>query len=229
MTGIHAALVSHMPLAILAILLAAFFDGIDGCVARKLGASSRFGAELDSLSDFATFGIAPAVIFFVFSLHHLEKFGWAAVLLFSMGMALRLARFNTHSIENTHAAWMEGLATGVPAPAGAYLLLLPVMIHQWIKVPFSAGFCAAWSIFVAVLLVSRIPTFLFKGRPSAASPQRARSITMGFLLYIGLAYSFTWATMVFTGVAYLLLMPVSCRLAYCRKKILVRGNEKLAP
>lgn len=217
LTGIHMALVGNMTAAIITILMAAFFDGIDGRVARKLGMASRFGAELDSLADSATFGISPAVIVYIFSLHEFGKFGWFIALLFAMCMALRLARFNTHSIENSTPLWMSGFATGIPAPAGAYILLLPLMISQWLHITIYVGIYALWTLITAGLLVSRIPTFLFKKKKSFTSPQYAIFIFLGVIIFIGLIYSFPWIIMILTGIAYIALIPVSAKQAYQKK------------
>jgi CDP-diacylglycerol--serine O-phosphatidyltransferase len=223
-TGIHAALVGKMSYAVSAILLAALFDGIDGRTARKLKVSSRFGAELDSLSDFATFGIAPSVVMFLFALSSLGKFGWAVALLFSMCMALRLARFNTNSIENSAPLWMEGLAIGVPAPAGAYLFLMPIMLCQWLGVHIPAGCCALWGLISACLLVSRIPTFLLKtvlleevfAKWDGSSIPLLMPVSLLLLIFIGCAYSFTGATMVAIGIAYITSLPFS--FLYAKRK-----------
>lgn len=219
LTGIHMALVEKWSLAIVVILLAGFFDGIDGRVARKLGASSRFGAELDSLSDSATFGIAPAVIIYLDTLYRMGRFGWAIAVLFAVCMALRLARFNTCSIEGTSAPWMEGFATGVPAPAGAYLLLMPIMIEQWLHISIYVWISAAWTVLVAGLLISRLPTFLLKTKKRMISPHHIASMLMVIAIFLGIAYSFTWPTMIGIGVAYAFLIPVSMRIVRARKKV----------
>lgn len=216
-TGIHMALAGKWQLAISAILLAAFFDGIDGRVARKLGAATRFGAELDSLSDFATFGIAPAIIVYLDALNRLGKVGWTASLLFALCMAMRLARFNTCSIEDSNPSWMEGFATGVPAPAGAYLLLMPIMIEQWFQVQVYSLVYALWALIVAGLLISRLPTFLLKTKRRMISPQHIASMLMMIVVFLGIAYSFTWATLVGIGIGYILLIPISVRIVQKRK------------
>lgn len=206
--------------AIVAILLASFFDGIDGRVARKLGMASRFGAELDSLSDSATFGISPAVIVYLFSLNTLGNFGWWASLVFALCMSLRLARFNTCSIENSNPAWMAGFATGVPAPAGAYLLLMPLMAHQWLQIAVAPWFYAVWTLFVSGLLVSRIPTMLLKGGKSPMSLQKAITTFLGVMAFVGCVYVQPWLTMMVIGVGYLVLLPINARKVYRRRDAL---------
>jgi CDP-diacylglycerol--serine O-phosphatidyltransferase len=208
------ALIGNMTAAIVSVLLAAFFDGIDGRTARKLGVSSRFGAELDSLSDSATFGIAPAIVAYVHSLRGLGNFGWALSLLFAVGMALRLARFNTHSIEHSDPVWMNGFGTGVPAPAGAYLLLMPIMAHQGFGLEVPPWGYAIWTIIVSLLLVSRIPTFLPSHEENDAPNKHAMSFFLGGVIYLGAAYSFPWVVLMLTGMAYLASIPFSASKAY---------------
>lgn len=217
LTGIHMAFAGDLTSAVVAILLASFFDGIDGRVARKLGMTSRFGAELDSLADSATFGISPAVIVYLFSLHSLGKFGWWTALLFALCMSLRLARFNTCSIENSNPAWMSGFAMGVPAPAGAYMLLMPLMAHQWLQISISPWFYAAWTLISASLLVSRIPTMLLKGNKSPMSLHRAMGISLGVIGFLGCVYTQPWLVMMIIGVGYLILLPINARKVYRRR------------
>lgn len=227
LTGIHMALEGQQAAAIVAVLLAAFFDGIDGRTARKLGVTSRFGAELDSLADSATFGIAPAVIVYVFSLNALGKFGWVISLLFAVCMALRLARFNVHSIEHFEPAWRAGLATGVPAPAGAYILLFPLMVGRLFSCSIPVGLYALWALVTAGLLVSRLPTPLMKGKRGASlSPQKAIGISLSVVVFLGLLYSCPWALMSTIGLGYLVLLPFVARKAYRNKASLEREAAK---
>jgi CDP-diacylglycerol--serine O-phosphatidyltransferase len=211
-TGIHMALNNNCPFAIFAILMAAFFDGIDGRVARKLGVVSRFGAELDSLSDFATFGIAPAVIAYIFVLNKLGNMGWAIALLFAMSMALRLARFNTNSINGVHQPWMCGLATGVPAPAGAYMLLWPLMVDLWLNIGVNAVVFGGWAVFIAGLTISRIPTFLLKSKKNTVPQKFVSASLLAVVAILGMAYSYPWFTLVSVGVLYLCSIFFSVKL-----------------
>jgi CDP-diacylglycerol--serine O-phosphatidyltransferase len=216
-TGIHMALANDMTSAIIAILIATFFDGIDGRVARKFGATSRFGAELDSLSDAATFGLSPAIIVYVYSLHYMGKIGWTISMLFVMCMSLRLARFNTRNIEQTDPAWMNGFGTGVPAPAGAYLLLLPLMTAQGFNIEIPAYIYGAWGMIVAGMLVSRIPTFLIGKNGYTVSNKNTVSTLIGIIIFLGAAYSFPWMTLLFVGITYLVSIPISAKKAYRKK------------
>src|SRR5947209_11559527 len=124
LTAIRFALQADMKLAVIAIIVAAIFDALDGRVARRLGVASRFGAELDSLSDFLCFGVAPALVLYLSSLHEGGALGWVVTLMFPICSALRLARFNTGLVSDTPPpAWTGSYFTGVPAPAGALLAL----------------------------------------------------------------------------------------------------------
>jgi CDP-diacylglycerol--serine O-phosphatidyltransferase len=215
-TGIHMALNNYCQFAIFAILMAAFFDGIDGRVARKLGVVSRFGAELDSLSDFATFGIAPAIIAYIFVLNKLGNMGWAIALLFAMSMALRLARFNVSSINGVHQPWMYGLATGVPAPAGAYMLLWPLMVELWLNISINAAIFGGWVVLVAGLTISRIPTFLLKSKKNTVPQRFVTAYLLAVVAILGMAYSYLWFTLVAAGVLYLCSIFFSVRL--CKRE-----------
>ncbi|MEM7191654.1 MAG: CDP-diacylglycerol--serine O-phosphatidyltransferase, partial [Pseudomonadota bacterium] len=126
LTAIRMGIEHRWDLAVAALVFAAFLDGIDGHVARLLKASTRFGAELDSLADFVNFGVAPAIILFVWSLEDLKSLGWIAVLVFAVCSALRLARFNVSLDQTDMPAWKKSYFVGVPAPAGALIVLLPI-------------------------------------------------------------------------------------------------------
>ena len=162
--------------AVIAILVAAFLDGIDGRIARLLKATSDFGAELDSLSDFVSFGIAPAIVTYLLTLHHLGGFGWGLTLFFSVCMGLRLARFNAMNIRQQQQpdqtlkqspviqAGASKFFLGVPAPAGAFIALFPLMVSfafeiRWILSPYIYTF---FILAAGSLMVSRLPTYSFK-------------------------------------------------------------------
>jgi len=129
LTAIRFALQGEFRLAVIAVIVAAIFDALDGRVARRLGVTSRFGAELDSLSDFLCFGVAPALVLYLASLKDGGALGWVATLMFPICSALRLARFNTGLLADTPPpAWTGSYFTGVPAPAGALLALIPLVV-----------------------------------------------------------------------------------------------------
>ncbi|MBV9556594.1 MAG: CDP-diacylglycerol--serine O-phosphatidyltransferase, partial [Pseudolabrys sp.] len=129
LTGIRMAFEGKLDLALGAIVFAALLDGIDGRVARMLKGTSKFGAELDSLADFVNFGVAPALILYFWGLHDLRSFGWIAALVFAICSALRLARFNVMIDDPTKPAWAGNFFTGIPAPAGAITVLLPIYLN----------------------------------------------------------------------------------------------------
>ena len=216
LTAIRFALRGEWQSAVIAIGVAALFDASDGRLARLLGASSRFGAELDSLSDVISFGVAPAVMLYVWCMSDAGSLGWALVLLYAVCVALRLARFNTR-LDDPMPPWANRFFTGVPAPAGAGLVLLPMMLsfQDWT----GSGIFSHWFlnalvlVTISMLLVSRVPTFSFK---RIKVPQHG---VLPLLLLVGLAAAFLvgapWATLTVIGLAYAASIPLSVR-AYRR-------------
>ena len=164
-TSIRYSLTEDWGKAIVCIFLAAFFDMLDGRVARMLKGSTKFGAELDSLSDFASFGVAPAILMYEWSLRDFPRFGWFFCLLFAICMAMRLARFNTMLDEEPQPDYWHNFFVGVPAPAAAALGILPIMMSfEYPDCAFlqSNWFCSVVMCVVAMLMVSRIPTISTK-------------------------------------------------------------------
>ena len=160
-TSMRYAMGEHWGKAIVCIFLAAFFDMLDGRVARMLKGSTKFGAELDSLSDFVSFGVAPAILMYQWTLSSFPRFGWFFCLLFAICMAMRLARFNTMLEEEPQPEYWKNFFVGVPAPAAAALGILPIMLSfEYPKVAFlhSDWFCSLVMCVVSMLMVSRIPT-----------------------------------------------------------------------
>ena len=164
-TSIKYAIADLYAHAIICIFLAAFFDLLDGRVARMLKGSTKFGAELDSLSDFVSFGVSPAILMYRWTLYDFPKFGWFFCLLFAICMAMRLARFNTMLEDEPQPSYWDNFFIGVPAPAAAALGILPVMISfEFPEVEFlrSNWFCSLVMFIVAMLMISRIPTISTK-------------------------------------------------------------------
>ena len=128
LTGIRLAFENRYELAVIMVLLAAFLDGIDGRVARLMKATSKFGAQMDSLADIVNFGVAPALVIYVFVLDQARSLGWIAALIYAIAAGLRLARFNVMAERENKASWQSEYFVGVPAPAGAMLVLLPVYV-----------------------------------------------------------------------------------------------------
>lgn len=152
--------------AVICIFLAAFFDGLDGRVARMLKGSTKFGAELDSLCDFVSFGVAPAILMYQWTLFDLPKFGWFFCLLFAIGMSMRLARFNTMLDDEPQPQYWQHFFVGVPAPAAAALAIMPILVTfdfpELEPILRSNTFCGVLMVVVAFLMVSRIPTISTK-------------------------------------------------------------------
>mgnify|MGYP003663603903 CR=1 FL=1 len=218
LTGIRLAFENRFEMAVAMVLIAAFLDGIDGRVARLLKAQSKFGAQMDSLADIVNFGVAPALVLYVFILDQARSFGWIAAIVFTVAAGLRLARFNVISESTTKSAWESYYFVGVPAPAGAMLVLLPVYLgFLGFPIDRTTGFAAAaYTMFIGFLLVSRVPVFSGKGISGGVR----RDLVMPFILvavvYVSLLMSFTWETLTVTALAYLATLPFGAR-AWSRK------------
>src|SRR5262245_25593421 len=156
LTSIRMSIEHRFDAAVLAIAIAAFLDGIDGRVARFLRTSSRFGAELDSITDFLNFGVAPAMLLFVWPLAEVHSLGWIVVMVFAICAALRLARFNVALDETDKPEWQSNYFVGVPAPAGAITVLLPVYM-EFVGTPhgfWTAPLVLIYTIAIGFLMVS---------------------------------------------------------------------------
>jgi CDP-diacylglycerol--serine O-phosphatidyltransferase len=166
LTGIRFAIEGQFQIAVLVVIIAAVLDGLDGRLARALRGATRFGAELDSLADFVDFGVAPGLILYLWNLHQMKSLGWFAALVFAIACALRLARFNVALDDPDRPKWEGHFFTGMPAPAGAVLGLLPLYLNFSVvglpatraAVPFEIGYV----LFIAFLMASRIPHFSIK-------------------------------------------------------------------
>jgi CDP-diacylglycerol--serine O-phosphatidyltransferase len=163
LSSIRFALAERWELAVTMIIVAALIDGMDGRVARMLGATSVFGAQLDSLSDFLCFGVAPVLVLYMWQLHDVRAFGWAVVLFFAVCTALRLARFNTGLFEEKEP-WEKQFFTGVPSPAGGIMCLLPLIFGLQTEMEYTLPplITACHVLLVGTLMASRIPTYAGK-------------------------------------------------------------------
>jgi CDP-diacylglycerol--serine O-phosphatidyltransferase len=210
LTAIRFGLEGQMQLAVIAIFVAAVLDALDGRVARRLGVTSRFGAELDSLSDFLCFGVTPALVLYMASLKDGGALGWIVVLMFPMCSALRLARFNTALVADTPPpAWTGSYFTGVPAPAGALLALIPLMVSFAIKETWPSHPMVVGVVLVVVggLMVSRLPTFSFKkGR---VPRNLVLPALLGAALVMGVIATSPWTGLSLLGLVYVSLIPFS--------------------
>lgn len=211
LTAIRFGLEGRFEAAVVAIIVASVFDGLDGRVARLLQGSSRFGAELDSLTDFVNFGVAPVIVLYLWSLNEIGGIGWIAVLGFAVCCALRLARFNVALEDPDKPAWTGNYFVGVPAPAGAMLVMLPLYL-TFIDVPGLKTLpllVALHCFFVAFLMISRIPTFSAK----RTGFRIKRDMVLPILLLVGFAaamvLNYPWIAFTALSVGYLALIPVS--------------------
>ena len=220
LSGVRFAILGRWDLAVASILFAGVLDGLDGRIARLLRAQSRFGAELDSLSDVIAFGVSPAVVIYLWSLHGLPQFGWTIALAHAVSCALRLARFNANidSADQPHKS--AGFLTGVPAPAGAGLALLPIILwlateplqaelaelRQALRSPYIV---APWALFAAMLMISSIATW------SWSAFRLRRGVRLWALAAIGLfgaaLVSTPWTTLSILSLGYLSIIPLGIK------------------
>src|ERR1700704_4543139 len=173
LTAIRLAIEEKLEWAVAAIVFAATLDGIDGRVARMLKGTSRFGAELDSLADFVNFGVAPALILYFWALHELGNAGWIAAMVFAISPGLRLARFNVMIDDPKKPAWAGNFFTGMPAPAGAMTVLLPIYVY-FLGMPRLASVAPltlVYTLAIAFLMVSRLPVFSGKRVGKRVAPE----------------------------------------------------------
>jgi CDP-diacylglycerol---serine O-phosphatidyltransferase len=211
-TAIRMAIEGKYPIAVLFIVLAGIIDGIDGRLARALKAQSRFGAELDSLADFVNFGVAPAIVVYLWGLGTLKDFGWIAVLVFACCMGLRLARFNS-MLEVDKPKWHGNYFTGMPAPAGAITVLLPLYIQglDIIDLKTFPQLIAIYTLCLAFLLVSTIPTFSGKQFGDRIPREMVLPIFGATALGVGLLWTYPYGTMSAVVAIYLAIIPLSYR------------------
>jgi CDP-diacylglycerol---serine O-phosphatidyltransferase len=212
-TAIRLALEARYELAVACVMLAVVLDAVDGRLARLLKGTSRFGAELDSLADFVNFGVAPAILLYLWSLNSLKTLGWVICLVLAIACALRLARFNVALEDPNKPAWAGQFFTGAPAPAGAGLALLPLYLgflgfiddgHGWALV------IAPYVVLVALLMVSRVPTF--SGKNMGRIPGDKVLPVLGFaVLAVIMLIAYPWEFLTIVSIAYLVLIPMSLR------------------
>lgn len=207
LTGIRFAIEGEWAFAVLAVVLAGMLDGIDGRIARLLNAQSRFGAELDSLADSISFGVAPAIILYLWALQDLDRIGWFAALAFAICCALRLARFNARIDVDDQPHKSAGFLTGVPAPVGAGFAFTPVYLwfatgRDEFREPLAL---ALWLSVIAALLISNMATL------SWASIRPRKGVRLGLILFASLAFAAIllepWWSLTAVSVFYLLMMP----------------------
>ena len=209
LTAIRLAVEERLDLALAAIVFAAVLDGIDGRVARMIRGTSRFGAELDSLADFVNFGVAPGLILYFWGLHEFKSVGWIAAMVFAICAGLRLARFNVAIEDPNRPAWASLFFVGVPAPAGAITVLLPIYGH-FLGMPRVAPFTAlalVYTLVIALLMVSRLPVYSGKRLGSRVPRELVLPIFVLVVLFVGLLISYPWEVLTLGTLAYLASLP----------------------
>ena len=208
LSSIKFALDSKFELSIIAIIFAALFDALDGRVARLIKGTSLVGKELDSLADVISFGVAPAFIMYFWLLNSLGKFGWLLCLIYVVCVALRLARFNVNSNEET--SWKDNFFEGIPSPAGGIIVLMPLIFNLSELDIININYSIVVPIFfitISFLLISKIPTYSFK---KIVIPRRMTIFVLfGIVLFFGLLLIYTFKVLVFGGLAYVILIPIS--------------------
>jgi CDP-diacylglycerol--serine O-phosphatidyltransferase len=228
LTGVRFAVGEEWDKALAAIVFAGILDGFDGRIARLLKAQSKFGAELDSLSDNIAFGTAPALIIFLWSLQSAPRFGWIAALALAVACALRLARFNARIDMKDEPHKSAGFNTGVPAPVGAGLIFVPIylwlvsgndLFRHWILV-------LPWTLFIAVLMISSVPTYTWS---SIRIRRGWRLFALAGVALIGAALlNEPWWTLLAISIVYLALLPFSIA-SYARVKRRRAAQPEPAP
>lgn len=220
LSGVRLAFEGRVELGVAMLLIAAFLDFIDGRTARLLKASSKFGAQMDSLADIVNFGVAPALVLYAFLLDRAGSAGWIAALLFAIACALRLARFNVMADDPDRPAWQADYFVGVPAPVGAVLALLPVYLG-FVGLPLSTPFAlaaSAYTVFIALLMISRIRVYSGKGPRKRISRDYVLPLIFLVVLYVLLLFTYTWYTLTASCVLYLALLPLSMRAYALRER-----------
>ena len=208
LSSIKFAFDGRFEISILAIIIAAVIDGLDGRIARLIKGASKVGKELDSLTDVISFGVAPAFIVYFWKLNELGRVGWLICLIYVICVALRLARFNVTS--EAEPSWRDNFFEGIPSPAGGVLVLIPLVfsfsefnifnINYDIIVPLVF-------ITTSILLISKVPTYSLK---KIVVPRRMTIFLLfSVILYFGLLLIYTFNTIVISGITYLLIIPVS--------------------
>jgi CDP-diacylglycerol---serine O-phosphatidyltransferase len=207
LTAIRLSTEGRMELAVAAIVFAAVLDGVDGRVARMIKGQSKFGAELDSLADFVNFGVAPGLILYFWQLHELHNGGWIAAMVFAISGGLRLARFNATMDDPNKPAFAANYFTGVPAPAGAITVLLPIYL-AFLGLPRPpATLTALYTLLIAFLMVSRLPVFSGKTVRMRVPPEMVLPVFVSVVFFIALLIGYPWHILSAGSVLYLLSLP----------------------
>jgi CDP-diacylglycerol---serine O-phosphatidyltransferase len=210
LTSIKFALDGKFALAVIAILFASLMDALDGRIARLIKGTSKLGKELDSLGDVISFGVAPALIMYFWNLQYLDKLGWFVCLMYVVCVALRLARFNVSSEEES--SWKDNFFEGMPSPAGGIIVLMPLVLsfsgltEIFFKINYDL-LVPTFFIIVSILLISTIPTYSFK---KIVIPRTmTKFLLFGIVLFFGALLVYTFKILALSSLVYLCLIPVS--------------------
>jgi CDP-diacylglycerol--serine O-phosphatidyltransferase len=209
LTAIRMAFENRYTLALAGIVFAAILDGVDGRLARFLKGTSRFGAELDSLSDFVNFGVAPALILYFWGLHDLKSAGWIAAMVFAICVCLRLARFNVMIDDPERPPWAANFFVGMPAPMGAITVLLPIYA-VFLGLPRSdvlTWITLVYTLVISSLMVSRLPVFSGKRVGTRVPSELVGPLIVVVVLSIALLIAYPWVLLTAGTLAYLVLLP----------------------
>jgi len=208
LSSIKFAIDLNYSMAVIAIGFAAILDTLDGRVARLIKGTSKVGKELDSLTDVISFGVAPGFVMYFWALNELGKFGWMFVLIYTVCCALRLARFNLTTVDENES-WKINFFEGVPSPAAAGLVLLPLILNLsgFIELSNYAQISSIAILTTSILMVSKLPTYSLKR--ILISKNSAIFLLLGIGIYVSLLIFYTFKTLFFTGIIYLLLIPIS--------------------
>ena len=208
LSSIKFALDLNYPMAVITVGLAAILDTLDGRVARLVNATSKVGKELDSLTDVISFGVAPSFIMYFWTINEVGKIGWLFVLIYTVCCALRLARFNLTTIDETEN-WKINFFEGIPSPAAAGLILLPLILYlsELIQFENTTIISSMVILMVSILMVSKIPTYSLK---RILIPRHLTIfLLLGIGIYLSLVIFYTFETLFFSGIIYIILIPIS--------------------
>ena len=209
LTSIKFTMTSDFNLAIVSIVLAAILDAADGRIARLIKGTSKFGAELDSLVDFVNFGVAPALIIYFWELRYLGNIGWILTLIFIICSCLRLARFNVAMSNGGKESWKDNFFTGVPTPAGAGILLIPLIysLSDFFVYYQKNDLSLFFIIIASFLMISKVPTYAFK--KIKVNKPFVILILLSFVLLFSFLITYTFNTLFVLGLIYICSIPIS--------------------
>jgi CDP-diacylglycerol--serine O-phosphatidyltransferase len=208
LTAIRLAFEQKLEWALAAIVFAAALDGIDGRIARMIKGQSRFGAELDSLADFVNFGCAPGLILYLWGLHEFGNLGWIVAMVFAICAALRLARFNVMAEDPNRPIWAGNFFTGVPAPAGALVVMLPIYLALVGMPKLPVTVTLLFTLAIACLMVSRLPVLSGKRVGKRVPPEMVLPVFVLVVLFFALLIAYPWWVLSIGTVAYLACLPL---------------------